>query len=151
MFKTLWAVVLRGAFPPPFCLIGDGIWRSWGADHMRAWAGPWIQTCICFLFAPCDGFISLNLFGRPAVRNEGDMSERLPIPLSVAGIQFLFQPKSQAVTRLLVLLLCPLTRDRWNWMGERNFKLGWAALKYTHTVREFLLMSVYFNFYWNES
>lgn len=64
-------------------------------------------------------------------------------------IQFLFQPKSQAVTRFLMCLLCPFTWDRWNWMGECNFKWGWVALKHIHTVCEFLLMNVCFHFYWN--
>lgn len=68
-----------------------------------------------FFICLCDGFLSLSLSGRPAARDEGDTSERLPSsPSAVVPVHSIPLSIPQAVTRLLAFLLCRFTRDRWN-------------------------------------
>lgn len=54
-----------------------------GRSH-ESMSWPLDTNHVPYFIRPCNGFISLYLFARPAVRDEGDTSERLPSSPSVA-------------------------------------------------------------------
>lgn len=114
------------------------LWYLWGADHMKISSSPWVQTDLVPLpICSWDVIFVLILFGRTCSTRWGGYHWGFP-PFHqqlFLLIQSHLPSESQAMTRLVVFLECLLTRCKWNWMEECNFKWKCGNLRYDiHTV-----------------